>query len=780
MDRIARFQNALLRPNVPELVSLHLRPELDHMGRPVVVAGNNALVARLVRRDGRQVALRVVDNPRPGGDWLLRHTALQQSLPAPVRRRLPAGIRVVRGGSFADVTEASGPVAVEPGGAIAMEWVDGPTLMQAVDRAARAGNAAVLRALATSLRSCLNALAAESFVHGDLTAHNLIVRTDGTVIAVDLDSVAWPGLPLGTGGVGSAPYRHPAAVLTGPLRDGFASLVLVASLAVLGDDPDLRRSFGDPVSAPDGALLFSPWDLQDPGTSQAFAEAFERVGGEAAAMLRTLARACHATPEELRGLLSTVPRLVLGATAGDDTPVSDTTWQLGAAVDRIRARFGTATVDAPAPREPDPVAYPEWTTSLADAEATEPEPPLDRTRRRDVDEERRRLAEALDREDDGEVAWLWERLADDPVARLERGRVEDVLAGGYGRRIEHEMHRGHDEQVIALADEASERRLPLPPGARSAARLAQERRQVRADLDLALDRDDTDALVDLAVSGRLVVLGDADRSALQRVLRAIERPILDRALASNDDRIIINAYDPVLFDGDLSIGREARERIELAGLRDAWVGRVRTALRQRRVGDLFELFTNPPEGGPERLGVAERRRIRREIERRRALDELAEAVKGEDDAAIIAALNKVERVGARIGDRFTWGAIQRVVERVSVIEDLVDAAGQRPIDHVRVAQLLSVVRSLGLTGDPRLTGDLAVDTLQEHVVRFAHVRRLRAALQRDNDVAIVVAAVPDPHGALDELTEDERDRVAAAIMARRAADRPFVDARVAL
>ncbi|HEV2065336.1 MAG TPA: hypothetical protein VGR08_00765, partial [Thermomicrobiales bacterium] len=159
--------------------------------------------------------------------------------------------------------------------------------------------------------------------------------------------------------------------------------------------------------------------------------------------------------------------------------------------------------------------------------------------------------------------------------------------------------------------------------------------------------------------------------------------------------------------------------------------------------------------------------------------DLAQAVKDDDEAAIIAALNKVERVGARISDRFTWGAIQRVVERVSVIEDVIEVLEQRPLDYVRLAQLLPVVRSLGLAGDPRLQGDLSVDVLQRHVVRLAHVRRLRAALQRDNDIAIVVAAIPDPHGALDELTEDERDRVAAAILARRAADRRFVDARLA-
>jgi hypothetical protein len=50
---------------------------------------------------------------------------------------------------------------------------------------------------------------------------------------------------------------------------------------------------------------------------------------------------------------------------------------------------------------------------------------------------------------------------------------------------------------------------------------------------------------------------------------------------------------------------------------------------------------------------------------------------------------------------------------------------------------------------------------------MAHVRRIRAAISRDNDVAIVTAAVPDPYDALDMLEEPERNRVAAAIRAKR-------------
>lgn len=784
MDRISRFQDALLQSDVPEFQSLGVRPEMDHAGQPIVVAGNNAMVAKLIRRDGRHVAFRVVDNSGVGGDWLLRHTALQQQLGPGVRLRIPAGVRVVRGRSFAGVIdpEDDGRVARSVA-AVAMEWIDGPTLMQTIDRAARAGNAAVLRALGKALGECMNGLAAESFVHGDITAHNIIVRPDGTLTIVDFDSASWPGSPLGSGGTGSPGYRHPTATLAGELRDGFATLVLMTSIAVLADDPDLRRSFGDPVSAPDGALVFSPWDLQDPEASPAYADVSSRVSGQTADLLQRLARACRSSADDVPSVLDGTPGIAAPPSSKQDEPSFEKTWHLDSALDRIRSRYGPGTPDDSTVGEsirekrrdrPSPEL-----TVPGGAEVATPEPSETGLWRPGVEEERLRLARAIDRNDEGEVAWLWARLAHDPIALMHAGSVEDVLVRGYQRRIDHEVSRGHDDQVIALADEASERKLPLTQGARVAVRSARERLDVGAELERALREDDTAALADLAVSGRLVVLGDADRSSLQRVLRAIERPALDRALDSDDDRIIIQAYDPALFDGDFSLGKEERDRIDLASARQAWVAAVRTALKQRRTHELFDLFTSPPPGGAERLSLAERRRIRREIERRRALDELTQAVKGDDDSAIVTALNRVERVGARITDRFTWGAIQRVVERVSVIEELTDVIEQRPLDYVRLAQLLSVVRSLGLTGDPRLQGDFSVDALQRHVVRFAHVRRLRAALQRDNDIAIVVAAIPDPYDALDELTEEERNRVAAAIVARRAADRHFVDARVA-
>jgi hypothetical protein len=55
---------------------------------------------------------------------------------------------------------------------------------------------------------------------------------------------------------------------------------------------------------------------------------------------------------------------------------------------------------------------------------------------------------------------------------------------------------------------------------------------------------------------------------------------------------------------------------------------------------------------------------------------------------------------------------------------------------------------LGLEHDPRLGDDNLVERLGQYVIKMAHVRRIRAAIARDNDVAIVSASVPDPRNAI--------------------------------
>ena len=391
--------------------------------------------------------------------------------------------------------------------------------------------------------------------------------------------------------------------------------------------------------------------------------------------------------------------------------------------------------------------------------------------------DRELLRDALQRRDEIAVVQLWSRLVDDPIASTLTLQVEELAAAGIKARIHHDAGRKRDATVLDWASQAEERGLTLDPETRRLVRECEERIRVRQQLDAAISSGAQHKLADLAVSGDLVVLGDTDRGSLRMVLRALEWPTLERALASDDDHIILSAYDSELFEQGNALSSEARERIELAQRRVTWRADVRHALKTRSVSDLETLFQQPPHQAIERLSASERRRTRRLIEQQRAIDALQAAVKANDDTSIVSALNRVERVGARIPDRHTWGAIQNVVERTSLIEDILAAAAASPMDYQRLAQLVPAAKALGIDQDSRLRGDVSIDKLEMALVRQAHLRRIRSALARDDDAAIVMAAVPDPHGVLGDLDDDERSRIATAIMARRRVDRQTVAAR---
>ncbi len=770
MEKLAYFQNALAERRVPALAELRARPILNRAGRPHVVAGNNALVARLKRADGADVALRIVASDGKQRDWAVRYTAIAELQESRSLLRVPAAIRLVRDGLPSLSSTASGDLDDSFG--IAMEWIQGPTLLQGIDRAARSGNVDVIRALSAAIVQMWNEVQPFGFIHGDYTAQNLLVRANGQIACVDLDTVSWIDAPLGATGEGSPAYRHPYAFKDASLRDAFAVLTIVASLAAIADTPNLRRRHGDAPSVNDGALLFAPWDLADPATSEAFARARAGASTETGGLLDALASACFGDAADIVDACTSIPRFQLPPTLADSVTRSATSWNVAPIVARMRAHYSdtwnagsSPAVDA----TPDLALRPVADLQSGSWDSWKPDSGV--AREQVTAEDISQLKAALGRRDEAEVIRIWMQVERDLLASLLRGDVESVIAANYDRRVVTESRRKRDAAVLAAADEADGRHIPLGRQARSIVRQARERVVVQSQLDTALATDNRQQLADLAVSGKLVVLGDTDRRSLQRVLQAIEWPALQRAVQTDDDILIVAAFDEELFEGTGLLADDVRIRVDLARRRVFWLSQTREALSRRDIGDLRQLLVEPPEGGPERLSSPERRRIRQAIEQQQAVAELTRVVESDDDQAIVSALNKVERVGARISDRATWAHIQRVVERVAIIDELLEASESRPLDHARIAQLLPAIRALGLEHDPRLGHDNLVERLGQHVIKMAHVRRIQAAIARDNDVAIVSASVPDPRNALEMLSESERDRVAAAIRASRATSR---------
>ncbi|MEJ7837665.1 MAG: hypothetical protein WKF81_02555, partial [Thermomicrobiales bacterium] len=347
----------------------------------------------------------------------------------------------------------------------------------------------------------------------------------------------------------------------------------------------------------------------------------------------------------------------------------------------------------------------------------------------------------------------------------------------FRERILREQQQGRDGLIVSIGEEAQIRRIPLHVESRRSVRAAKDRLDVRKRLDRALASDSREDLADLAISGQLAVLGDADRGSLVRVLQALEWPLLQRALETDDDRIISNAYDDDLFSSPDALPSSVTQRVDLARARLQWADRLRAALHQRLGSEVSVLFDEAPDRAESHLSATERRRAHKIVEQHRALGGLADAIKAGDETAIVSSLAVVERVGARLGERFPWHAIRDVLERVSLIEDIIGAAEARPVDHARLAQLIPAARAMGMGSDPRLSGDLSLENLQTRLIQAAHLRRLRKAIELDVDLRIVGTALPDVYDVLDQLTEDERSRVAKAIRSERRHDRQAIAAR---
>lgn len=419
---------------------------------------------------------------------------------------------------------------------------------------------------------------------------------------------------------------------------------------------------------------------------------------------------------------------------------------------------------------PEPTSWPAPEPSFPDAETSV-------QAQNDLQQTRRQFFAALSARDEAKVNAMWPAMATDPVGRTAILAVQDMAGRGYRERIRTEQRQGRHEQAAILAASSTSAGIPIEPELRKRLRAISHRAMTRERLEAALGANDLDQLAELAVSGELLDLDDTDRHTLQRVLRALKWPGLVSALATDDDQIIVDAFDPDLWDGGRALSAEAHTRIGQAMARIDWRSQVRQALRNRDAESLERLYQRPPTAALDRLSASERRRCRRLIEQRHALGELHRAVGQLDDEAIVRALNHVERVGARITDRATWTAIQQIVERTSMVEDVIAAVDAVPMDVGRLAHLVPAAKAMGYDRDPRLSGRYALGDLEHVLVRHAHLRRVRSALEKGDNAGIVLVAVPDPYGSLDLLTDAERSRIAQAIQEQRRVDRKGVAAR---
>nr|MBA2597112.1 phosphotransferase [Chloroflexia bacterium] len=552
MPIVSDLDTAMLQPARSVPAVRHLGGgtiRMDDSGRPLRTIGRDAVVYELRTPSGRIVALRCLLRADSKRDIALaaRYAALGgdpqlEPLRGPAGP-LPRGIRWI-----ADAVVVPGPDFHAATASMAvMERVPGRTLARTVDRLCRERQTEPLALLADGWLATATALEDGGFVHGDLAADNLIVRPDGTIGLIDLDTASWPSSPVPPLVSGGTPgYAHPRGVANDPARrDHFPALVLWASLCILTRHPGLRERWGDSPETPGAVLLWSTDDLRRPARSPLFAALDALDDAQLAPVIEVVRRAIRFSPDDTPPLAEIAERLA----GHDDSREAMTTIAPLASDDDEWGSGDTSPPPRPGTRDgraPDASR----TTTL-----------VERERRRGA---ARQIAAAVAARDTAAAVRLWEESRTIPEVATYAASVHLLVSHDATASIERATRHKDDEGLVAAVAQAELLGVAPTPEARGALRAARERIAARSALRDAIERRDFHALAALSVAGNLICLGRLDPAVARAVERGRAWPALERALRGNDDIAIAATADPALWREEGAMPPAARTRLDLA------------------------------------------------------------------------------------------------------------------------------------------------------------------------------------------------------------------------
>lgn len=766
----AMMQTAVSVPAVRRLGGGTIR--LNDAGRPLRATGHDAVVYEMRAPSGRILALRCLVRPESERDLSLadRYLALREDPHLETLRRaggaLPRDILWLSEGVVLhghDVRETIIPL-------MAMERVPGRTMARVVDRLCHAEESDPLALLADRWLETATVLDGAGFIHGDLAADNLMVRPDGTIALVDLDTALWPSAQFAElPHAGTAGYHHPQGQPRDPaLRDRFSALIVWASLRILTRHPGLRLRWGDPPDRHGAALLWTDDDLRRPDRSSLFATIDSLDDPSLRPLVEIVRRAIHFSPDDTPSISEIAARLEeLGFPRRASSP------------GKIVRRFATtaSTVDATlAPIQPrtdpeaswsqqlDPaagvldVSVPRPIASDPSTEQEMPPKPLDRERRVAL---AREIAAAVAARDAKTALKLWSDAREVPEAAIHGAAVHLLISAEVASAIERAMRRNDDAGLILAVSEAERAGIAPSPEARTASRVARTRVAAHQRLQVSAASNDYPAIAALNVLGKLDGLGHLEPAQARAVARAMAWPALERALERDDDEAIVAAADPALWREEQTLPEGAWLRLDLARRRLRWTEDVRAALRRRDGPVLRGLIAGAPHGAEERLTEVESRRILRLTMREATVARLERALREGPDREVVAALAEFESAGAPFSDMLDWSAVRGVVDRITLADAIRAASSTEPPDTEKLARLLPAARVA--LGDGRAGSGPDWAVLERTVLQAAHFARLREAVASGDDARIASAADPDPYGTIELLSDEERDLARAAL-----------------
>ncbi len=623
---------------------------LNDAGRPLRATGRDAVIYELRAPTGRILALRTLPraNARQFGPLAQRYRALHDDRHLDAMRQtsglLPRDIQWIADGIVVPGPDPRGT----PLPLMVMERVPGRTVARVVDRLCHAGEANTLALLADRWLEAAAALETLGFTHGDLAADNLIVRPDGSIALIDLDTADWPSAPsVDISNTGTPGYSHPRGAPRDPgLRDRFPALIIWASLRILARHPDLRQRWGDPPDRIASALLWSEEDLRRLAQSPLLASLEALNDPVLQPLLEVLRRAVRFSPEETPPLVEIASRLdQLGFPSRATSPGS-----LGKSTRRTVS--GTPPPEGPrgATRHDD--ARPrQWPGSdrthrpaalQPDARAAASDLNAEKIVAAPADHEQRatavkEIAAALAARDAKSAMALWDASRTVPEAAAYGAAVHQLVSAEVTAAVERAIRRNDDAGLIATIAEADRAGIASSSGARAAVRDARIRVEARSSLQDAAATNDYAAIATMKLLGKLDGLGHLDPAHARAVSRALAWPTLQRALERNDDEAIAAAADPALWREESTLPDNAWPRLDLARRRLRWLEDVRAALRRRDGPVLRGLLAGAPPGAEDRLTEVESRRILRITMREAAVARLERALREGPDREVVAA-----------------------------------------------------------------------------------------------------------------------------------------------
>lgn len=199
---------------------------------------------------------------------------------------------------------------------IDMEWVEGITLLEKVERLCEQRDRNGLADLVRQWEQLVRLMRQARIAHGDLAGENVMVRADGRLVLVDYDGVYIPGFEGRSGLIkGQDDYQHPEMDRRrfDEKMDAFSSLAIYTALLALQAQPELWRLSFDPASITiqsngrpkrDGGLLFARRDFLDPGSSPLFQELLRMNEDRVRQAAEELQKACRQSIEQVQFPLS--------------------------------------------------------------------------------------------------------------------------------------------------------------------------------------------------------------------------------------------------------------------------------------------------------------------------------------------------------------------------------------------------------------------------------------------------------------------------------------------